>query len=200
MHRSFTSITTSLRRTSAIAVAATILLSGGFAQADDDDHGHVHTAPHSHAAGYYGWSSHAATARSGLMHGYADILRSAGQRELLHYEAMRSREAAIEHELDNSVRRLEARQARQMMGLQRRETQRRMDRERRNTTSMETADAETVDEVADAERRAANKLHLARGLLNAGQTAAAERYFRTIIEDFAGTAAAQEAELLLARG
>lgn len=202
MHSLFSSTTTALRRPAAIALTGAVLLTGRITCAGDHVHGalgnHAHAVYGARAHGSFGWHPFQGTTwQASVLHGCSDLLRSAGQRELLHYEALRSREAAVEHALENSVRRLEVRQQRQLMGLQHRETQRRAERARR-AASPATTESEPVDEAADAERRAANKLHLARGLLAAGRHTAADRYLEDIIHDFAGTAAAKEAGLLLA--
>lgn len=197
MNRSLMNITANLPKTSVIALlAAALLATSGVARAQDQRHHSQYTA---YTPTYYGWSPNAGTTwQESLLHGYSDLLRAAGQRELLHYEALRSREAAVEHALENSVRRLEVRQTRQMMGLQHRETLRRMERERRAAVHVEITQTEPVDEAAEAEHRAANKLYLARELLEAGVRNAAERYLEDIVRDYAGTTAAGEAEQLLA--
>ena len=193
---SWSLMSTMLQRTSFIAVAAAVLLSGGATQAQDHDH--VHFVPRTYGSGYYGWSPYSTTWQEGLLHGYSDLLRASGQHEILHNEALRSREAAIEHALENSVRRLEVRQTRQLMGLQHRETQRRLERERRAASITNAQDAEPVDEAAEAERRATNKLQLARNLLDAGRQGAAKKFLEDILRDFSETGAAEEAGRLLA--
>lgn len=209
MNASFTSTTTSIRRISAVAVAA-ILLSGGLAHAQGRQTlprpnlsmGSCSTGP-----GYSGSSYHSSTAQEGrlrgygpLLYGYADLMRSRGQRDLLHSEARRSRAAAYEHELYNRVLELEVRQTRQIMGWQHRETMERL-REERHASAPRARRivSEPVDTAADAERRASNKLKLACNLQDEGRTATAREWFREIVEDYAGTTAAWEAEQLLAQ-
>ena len=199
---SFTGIATSFARTSAIAAAA-MLLSSSLASAQDTQmlpRPEFHFGPYSYGPGYHGWAPYrSSTLQEGLLHGYSDYLRSLGQGELFHYEALRSREAAVEHALDNSIRRLNTRQARQLMGLQHRETLRRMERDRRTSAASQRVVTESVDSVAEAERRAANKLHLSRSLLDEGCTAKGRTWLREIVEEFPDTAAAAEAQQLLAR-
>ena len=158
---------------------------------------HVHAVPF--GAGAYGWFPyHASTAHEGVLRGRGAWITSRSQAELLHYEALRSREAAIEHALDNSVRRLETRQTRQLMGLQHRETLRRMEQARRTQSAAEPSHAEPLDSVAQAERHAESKLNLAKQLLAQGRPDAAQRWFHEIVTTYPETAAAKDAQLLLA--
>jgi hypothetical protein len=150
------------------------------------------------AAGYDGYPYHSSTLQEGLLRGHADVLRSSGQRDLLHHEALRSREAAIEHRLNNAVLRLDVRQRRELMGLQHRETIRRLRGNRRRPRATEPRDPDRLDPAVSAEKRAAHRLHLADCLMKQGRRAAARRWFQDIVESYEGTAAARDATLRLA--
>ena len=118
-------------------------------------------------------------------------------------EARRNHAEARRQEIENWLHELETRQMREIMGRQHRELREQMVRERQEASRLRAAERRSlsgpVDEAAEAERRAANKLVLARNLLNKGHRAAAQRFFQEIAEDFAGTTAAREIEQLLAQ-
>jgi quinol monooxygenase YgiN len=130
-----------------------------------------------------------------MLRGHADLLRSSGQRELLHYEALRSREAAVEHHLKNAESRLETRQRRELLGLQHRETLRRL-KIRRSPSRVQNPGVVVAAE--EFEDRAAHRLHLANCLLEQGKIASAKKWLEDIVRDYPGTAAADYAKLLLA--
>ncbi len=174
--------------------------------------GHVHHGGHFHTFGHhghdhgpvvfphgFGFGFGATTAFESFARGKADLIRARGESNVLNSQALQNLEEARSRALDNEVKELATRQEKQRMGQSRLAAdaeQRKADHERylANHERLE----HTGSEAANAAKRAASRLQLARKLIENGKTATAREWLTGLVEQYPETDAALAAAELLA--
>ena len=161
-----------------------------------------YTAPYAGGYGYLRTGAAASTAHESFLRGRADVIRATGEYKLLVAEALRSYEEARSRRLDNDVKELATRQERRRMWYAEQQVRHDQLQSRREMTmALNRAAREAKMHVVPTEQltesRAQSKLQLAKNLLNNGRYESGINGLVEITQQFAHTAAAQEAAGIL---